>query len=206
MQGDWRQAEQWINAEMDRRMEAVRKRLTETEAHFSATNQRLEDEAKLAGAIDGERFARTQEDVAKVSDRLAELEAQKGAENERALAMASTVIQAAEEAKNARLGLREATQVLGDLGAAVQEQQSANESVRAWIDGMEKRRARETASMEGALAEITRTIEALDKRVAEATSNLVARSPTSSATAGDGSPLPTGSVEAESASGSDAGA
>ena len=59
VQGNWQQAEQWIKAEMDRRMEAIRKRLTESEAHFSATNQRLEDEAKLAGAIDGERFART---------------------------------------------------------------------------------------------------------------------------------------------------
>ena len=74
VQGDWHQAEQWINAEMDRRLEAVGKRLKETEAHFTAANQRLEDEAKLVGAIDGQRFSRTQEDVAKISKRLAILE------------------------------------------------------------------------------------------------------------------------------------
>ena len=83
MQGDWHQVEQWINAEMDQRLEAVGKRLKETEAHFTMANQQLEDEAKLAGEINGQRFSRTQEDVAKVSKRLATLETQKGAENAR---------------------------------------------------------------------------------------------------------------------------
>ena len=59
VQGDWHQAEQWINAEMDQRLEAVGKRLKETKVRFIAANQRLENEAKLGGKIDGQRFLKT---------------------------------------------------------------------------------------------------------------------------------------------------
>ena len=102
--------------------------------------------------------------------------------------------------------MREAAQVLGNLGAAVEAQQTASEGIQERIDGMEKRHARDTASMEGALAGITRAIEALDQRVAEATSSLVARPPTPRGTVGDSSPFSMASVEAGAASGSDAAA
>ena len=153
VQGSWQQAEQRISEEMDRRMAQMGKKLVERDAHFLEATQRLANEAGLADVMESQRFVRTQEDVSKVREQLAALETEKRGEDVRMKAAAHAVERASEEAANANHGLREATRALGDLGAAVQEQQSANQSVREWIDRMEKCRAREIASMEGALAD-----------------------------------------------------
>ena len=80
-----------------------------------------------------------------------------------------------EEAANANRGLREAARVLGDLGAAVQAQQTASETVREQVQAMAASHARETASMAGDFAEIKGAIEALSRRVEKAMASLTIR-------------------------------
>ena len=67
VRGDWQRAEEWIKGEIDRRMDQMGQRLSEAEAQFSATSQRLEDEVKLAGAMEERRLARIQESSEEVS-------------------------------------------------------------------------------------------------------------------------------------------
>ena len=59
VQDSWQQAEQRINEEMDRRMAQMGKELEERNAQLLEANQRLANEAELAGAVECRRFART---------------------------------------------------------------------------------------------------------------------------------------------------
>ena len=66
IEGSWQQVEQRIKEEMDRGMEHFGKHLAERDAHFSEANQRLADEAELAGAVESELDVATQNPVRSV--------------------------------------------------------------------------------------------------------------------------------------------
>ena len=82
-------------------MAQMGKKLEERDAQFSEANQRLADEAELAGALEGERFARTHEEVAEVRDRLVALETVKGGESARLEGLEHATEMATAEAANA---------------------------------------------------------------------------------------------------------
>ena len=159
--------------EMDNRMELMGERIAESEAQFSEASQRLAIEAESAGEVERQRFARTQDVVAEVRERLAVLETAKEGKNARLEGLAHATKKAVEKAAIAAQNVRQVAQAMGDLGAAVCAQQNANELVRERVRGMEACHARQTASMAGELKAIKRTIEALSQRVAEATSSAV---------------------------------
>ena len=50
---DWHWVEEWIGTELDCKVEVIGKRLTKTEVHFVATNQKLADKVQLMSAMDG---------------------------------------------------------------------------------------------------------------------------------------------------------
>ena len=58
-------AAQRMADEMGRKIEALERHLTDNEATFAATSQRLADEAQLASAMDSERRARAMEETCK---------------------------------------------------------------------------------------------------------------------------------------------
>ena len=180
--------------EMDGRMELMGERLAETDAHFLEANQRLAIEAELASEMERQRFARTQEDVVEVRERLAALETEKGGANAWLEGLAHATEKAAEVAVNAAQNVRQAAQALDDLGVAVYLQQNAQELVRERMKGMEASHAQQAASMATELEGIRRAIEALSQRVAEATPSPAVCSETPRTALRAWSPVPTDPV------------
>ena len=204
VQEDWLRTEEGIGKEMAGRMELMGEKIAESEAQFSEANQRPANGVELVGAVDHQRFARTQEDVAEVRDRLAVLETEKEGAKARVEGLANAAEKAAEEAAIAAQNVRQAAQALGDLGVAVCAQQNANETVRERVRGMEASHARQTASMAGELEAIKRAIEALGRRVSEATSRPVVRPERPREAVGVWSPLPTDPVARDAGGPADA--
>ena len=118
--------------------------------------------------------------------------------------MESTTGQAANKAANASRDLRKAAQVLGDLSAAVNAQQKASKSISERVKGVEADHARQAASLELQMAGLTRAVEVLEERIAQATASLVVGSEESDAPSERGRTSPVGAERRGAAGGADA--
>ena len=125
--------------------------------------------------------------------------------NARMAGLAHTTEKASEKAANANCGLREAARVLGDLGAIVQAQQTTSKTVCEQVQAMAVSHAQETASMAGDFVEIKGAIEALSRRVEEATAGLTIWPELPRGVVPLRSPSPADSGKREAARGVDAG-